>query len=180
VANLFIAEDPVRAVTFVVPVDSSWSASVALDQAVAGVLNDTATAPGFAGFGCRVLVGASDPYLPVYFMNVFASVAVTVTLRSANLLANTGPIEDNIKAAVLKYFNGRRDWNVFRLQAIESIVAQSDRSIASCTNAAVSNVSDGTPIPEPISVFPPPAGFLLVNHFYLDGSNISITWLQPS
>jgi len=181
VANLFVADDPVRAITYVVPVDASWSASMALDQAVAGILNDTATAPGFAGFGCRVLVGTSDPNLGVPFQNVFVSVAITVTLRSASMLANTGPIENNIKAAVLNYFNSRPDWNVFRLQAIESVVAQSDRSIASCTNAAVTQVSNGATVAEPTGGFIAPISWLAtLNHFYLDGSNVSITWLQPS
>jgi hypothetical protein len=182
VAKLFVADDPVLAVTYVVPVDSSWSASLALDQAVAGILNDSPTTPGFAGFGCRVLVGASDPSLQVGFRNVFVSVAITVTLRSANLLASTGPTENNIKAAVLKYFNDRQDWNVFRLQAIESVVAQSDRSIASCTNASVTKVSDGTTVLEPLGGFQAPTAnnFQAISHFYLDGSNISITWLQPS
>ncbi len=181
VASLFVADDPIRGITYVVPVDASWSASIALDQAVAGILNDTPAAPGFAGFGCRVLVGTSDQYLKVNFQNIFVSVAVTVTLRSANLLANTGPIENNIKAAVLNYFNSRRDWNVFRLQAIESVVAQSDRSIASCTSAAVTQVSDNAVVPEPTGGFQGPVNsFDVINHFYLDGSNVSITWLQPS
>jgi hypothetical protein len=181
-ASYQVVEDTTLAATFVLPVDATWAQSPALDKAVFDTLLDAQNTPGFLGFGCRIFVGSLDPNYQIAFSNVFISVTATVTLRSSDFLSSTPSIDANVKAACTDYFNNRPDWNVFKVSNLQGRIANCDRRILSCTAVTVSNLTNGATVSEPSGIWtsPTPGNPTTLSHFFLDGTNVSTTYVSPA
>lgn len=151
-------DDPTTAALQLYIADSSWGGSTRWAKSVRQSLYDNK----LVGFGCKVLV--------TFVTNTLVIVEATGRVTSSSYLAETTSLDAAIQAQVRKYFDGRPDWNQWRLAALRGHIARADRRLLSCPSVAVKTL-DGVVLPEPVSS---------TNHFMLLDNGVKVTYQSPT
>jgi hypothetical protein len=126
-------QDSVNAVGRLFVADESWASSTRYLTA----LQQSLRVRPWVGWGCRVTVN------PV--ANLGIVVAPSILLRSRDYVSAQIEITQNVKLALVQYFDERPDWYTWTLNALGGIVAGADARILACTAVAVRQVG-GQPI----------------------------------
>lgn len=168
-------EDPVNAIGHLFVADESWASSSNYCTQILQALR----ARPWIGWGCRVLVNQIG--------NIGVSVAPTILLRSPDFVAAETDITENVKQALLKYFDERPDFYTWTLNAIGAVIGGADSRILACTAVSVADnfgdliaavddlgVVTGSE-PAPTITLPGGSAF----HYQLIGQAVNPTYVTP-
>jgi len=139
--------------------DASWAGSTRWAQSVRQSLRDAK----LTGFGCKVLV--------TFATNEIIGVEAVCKVRSPAYLAETTAIDASIQAAVRKYFDGRLDWNNWKLSALRGVISRADRRLLACTSVTVKTPA-GVTVPEPTAA--------AAKHYLLVNDSVRVTYQSPT
>lgn len=170
------SHEPGDGTVFAWVADDSWACSAQLMATAKQNLYDN-----YLGFGCKACVGSVEDTL--------ASVSATVILRDKRYMADTmaedatgAPgVYDNVRAALVKYFNGRPDWYTWKLSGVGIAIARADRRILRVEDVVVKDAL-GAAVPEPSSTLPTDYDSVLtdtpvaIKHYQLDDTNMTLTF----
>lgn len=144
--------------------DASWSTSARFRDEIKRTLIEDK----WLGFGARVAIGG--------IVNNTVSVKATVVLRSSQYLsADRSAIQQAIQSALQAYFDDRRDWYTWRINAIGGVIARADSRILTCQNPQVISGDSGAPMADPSNRLV--AGASSAPHWWLTGLNLNFA--QP-
>lgn len=139
--------------------DATWAGAPYWSKTVKQALYDR-----WVGFGCVVDVK--------HVTNKAIGVIATVRVTDSSALYNTADIEKSIHDALTSYFDDRVDWYAWKLNAVRSVIAHSDKRILSCTTVSVVDAA-GAPLAEPV------VSASLLYHYMLSGA-VNINFVLPN
>lgn len=121
-------DDTILAIGTLFLSDESWATSLAFRQAQLQALRERP----WIGWGCRVNVG--------FLNNLGVVVAPKILLRSSKYDTAQSDITENVKTALVRYFDERPDFYTWTLNAIGAVIAGADKRILACTAVSVTDV----------------------------------------
>lgn len=163
VRNILVYDVPEVGTQKILVADESWASS----SRWAGLIEQGIYDADLVGFGCKVSVDT--------VRNVVISVDATVKLRDKNYAAETTAIDAAIAKAVRSYFDDRRDWNVWKTDALKAAISRCHNKILSCSGVTVKGTAGET-----LTESPTPDYSEEQFHYYLGQNAMRITYTGPS
>ena len=163
VRNMLVYDIPGTGTSQILIADESWASSDRWASIVQQSLHDN----DLIGFGCKVLVSK--------VRNVVISVDASVILRDKNFLNDTSSVDIAIRSAVRSYFDDRADWNVWKTNNLQGVIARAHPKIFSCSSVTVKDINGN-----PVSQISTPNYNTEQFHYYLASNAVTTTYSGPS
>jgi len=170
-----LIEDTTSGTTHVSVADESWAWSNSMVLATFQFLQGTGGNDGSAyiGFGCQADI------LQPSILNVLVSVKATVVLATTQAMLDTTDISANVRAALQNYFDNRPDFWALKINGVAATIASADRRILAVLPSPapqVIRVQDQVALPDTVGA---PSLANLPNHYWLNASGVSLTFVAP-
>lgn len=165
VKHVAVFKDTTLARSLLFIADESWAYSVPFQLRCTQVLKDNQ----WVGFGARM---EARPIL-----NYSIVIDATLILTDPKYGHDTSAIASAVREAARRYFNERRDFYTFNLNALGGVIATADpKRILTCSTVAVTDAADGTTV-SPAAIA---ASSDFIFHYVLPDNGVNLTFASPS